>query len=129
MTFQLFDYCGPDEVNEFKSWTQSLQPTQRAKLDAKLDMLKMLGSDLFPEVLTGTDVPGILKLRIKGNVQLRPMLCKGPIDVNREFSLLVGAVEVGGKLKPKNAADLAADRKEEIRSDPDNRRVRHERVR
>lgn len=128
MNFQLFDYRCPDGTNEFKTWTQSLQPTQRGKLDAKLDMLALLGSDLFPEVLTGTEVPGILKLRVKGNVQLRPMLCKGPINVPREFSLLIGAIEVGGKLKPKNAANIAADRKEEIRNDPDNRRIRHERV-
>ena len=128
MTFKLFDYCNPAGANEFKAWTQALQPVQRGKLNAKLDMLKMLGVGLLPEILTGTDTPGILKLRIKGNVQLRPMLCKGPIDVDEEFSLLVGAIEVGRKLKPRNADVIANGRKKEIRSDPDNRRVKHERV-
>lgn len=128
MNFEIFDYCGPAGENEFKVWTQLLQPVQRGKLNAKLDMLGMLGAGLFPEVLTGTDTPGILKLRIKGNVQLRPMLCKGPIDVDKEFSLLVGAIEVGGKLKPKNADVIADGRREEIRRDPDHRRVKHERV-
>ena len=128
MTFKLFDYFNPAGDNEFKTWTQALQPVQRGKLNAKLDMLKMLGDGLFPEILTGTDTPGILKLRIKGNVQLRPMLCKGPIDVDEEFSLLVGAIEVGRKLKPRNADVIANGRKKEIRSDPDNRRVKHERV-
>lgn len=128
MSFEIFDYRSPAGENEFKVWTQLLQPVQRGKLNAKLDMLGMLGAGLFPEVLTGTDTPGILKLRIKGNVQLRPMLCKGPIDVDKEFSLLVGAIEVGGKLKPKNADVIADGRKEEIRRDPDNRRVKHERV-
>lgn len=128
MIFKLFDYCNPAGENEFKTWTQALQPVQRGKLNAKLDMLKMLGDGLFPAILTGTDTPGILKLRIKGNVQLRPMLCKGPIDVDEEFSLLVGAIEVGRKLKPRNADVIGDGRKKEIRSDPDNRRVKHERV-
>ena len=129
MTFQLFDYCCPDGTNEFKAWTQELQSKERGKLDAKLDMLHRMGIGLLPQVLTGTDVPGIFKLRAKGNVHLRPMLCQGPIEIDREFSFLIGAIEVGGKLKPSNAAEIAADRKEEIRQDPDNRRVRHERVR
>ena len=128
MGFKIFDYCNSAGENEFNAWTQTLQPIQRGKLNAKLDMLKMLGAGLFPEVLTGTDTPGILKLRIRGNVQLRPMLCKGPIDVDKEFSLLVGAIEVGGKLRPKHADVIADGRKEEIRRDPDNRRVKHERV-
>lgn len=129
MSFQLFDYRGPDGTNEFKVWTRSLQPAERGKLDAKLDMLQLMGAGLFPEVLTGTDVPGILKLRVKGKVHLRPMLCKGPVNVEGEFSLLMGAFEVGNKLKPANAPSVAANRKEEIKRDPDNRRVGHERVR
>lgn len=128
MKFKLFDYCNPAGENEFKAWTQALQPVQRGKLNAKLDMLKMLGDGLLPVTLTGTDTPGILKLRIKGSVQLRPMLCKGPVDVDEEFSLLVGAIEVGSKLKPPNAAVIADGRKNEIRKYPDNRRVKHERV-
>lgn len=128
MKYKLFDYCNPAGENEFKAWTQALQPVQRGKLNAKLDMLKMLGDGLLPVILTGTDTPGILKLRIKGNVQLRPMLCKGPIDVDEEFSLLVGAIEVGSKLKPPNADVIADERKKEIRKYPDNRRVKHERV-
>lgn len=128
MKFKLFDYCNHAGNNEFKAWTQSLQLVQRGKLNAKLDMLGMLGDGLLPVILTGTDTPGILKLRIKGNVQLRPMLCKGPVDVDGEFSLLIGAIEVGSKLKPLNADVIAGERKEEIRRYPDNRRVKHERV-
>ncbi|OHC61711.1 MAG: hypothetical protein A2040_12770 [Rhodocyclales bacterium GWA2_65_19] len=128
MSFKLFDYRAPSGQNDFKAWTKTLQPAQRSKLNAKLDMLKMLGDALLPQVLTGTDTAGIYKLRVKGNVQLRPMLCSGPINVDREFTLLLGAVEVGGTLKPKNAAAIAAGRKDEVRSDPDKRRIDHERV-
>lgn len=106
-----------------------LQAPTRAKLNLKLDMLRMHGDTLFPQLLTGTDTPGILKLRVKGNVQLRPMLCKGPLAVEKEYTLLVGATEVGGKLKPKGVDATAAKRKQEVAADPKNRRIEHERVR
>jgi hypothetical protein len=128
MISNLFDYCNAAGLNEFKEWTKSLQSPQRAKLNAKLDMLQFKGMGLFPELLSGTDTPGIMKLRIKGNVQLRPMLCKGPVDVNTEFTLLMGATEVGGKLKPKNADAVAGGLKNEVRNDPDHRRIDHARV-
>ena len=128
MPFKLFDYCDADGLNDFKEWSKNLQSPQRGKLNAKLDMLALQGSSLFPEVLTGTDTAGILKLRVKGNVQLRPMLCEGPIDVAKEFTLLLGAIEVDGKLKPKKADQIANKRKNEVKKDHDHRRVDHERV-
>jgi len=128
MTFQLFDYCNPAGENEFKVWTQSLQKPQRAKLNAKLDMLKNNGDNLFPLLLSATDTPGILKLRVKGNVQLRPMLCKGPINIDGEYTLLLGAVEVGGRLVPDRADDVANGLKALVVASPANRRKSHERV-
>ena len=128
MPFKLFDYCDATGKNIFKFWTTDLQSQQRAKLNAKLDMLMLLGNELFPEVLTGTDTPGISKLRIKGNVQLRPMLCDGPINNGKEFTLLLGAIEVGEKLKPKNADKIANKHKNEVKKDHHNRRVDHERI-
>jgi len=114
MVYALFDYIDTRGRNDFKKWTESLQKPQRAKLKNRVDQLAREGSNLFPEMLTGTDVPGVLKLRISGNVQLRPMLCKGPIDTDTEFTFLLGAIEVQGKLQPKKAAQIANDRKKEI---------------
>lgn len=71
----------------------------------------------------------MLKLRVKGNVQLRPMLCEGPVDVKSEFTLLLGAIEVGGKLQPRGADALANDIKQAIKADPANRRKEHEHIR
>lgn len=101
---------------------------QRAKLNAKLDMLENNGDALFPLLLTGTDTPGILKLRVKGKVQLRPMLCKGPVDIDREYTLLLGAIEVGGKLIPDKADELANELKATIIASPATQRKNHERV-
>lgn len=128
MPFTLFDYCEPDGTNDFKHWTKRLQPTQRGKLRAKLDMLFQHGDGLFPELLTGTDTPGILKLRVKGNVQLRPMLCKGPVSIDAEYTLLMGAKEIGGVLDPANADATADQRKSAVIAAPDTRRTKHERV-
>lgn len=128
MTFEIFDYCTESGENAFKTWTQGLQSVERAKLNAKLDMLQNHGDVLFPEVLSGTGTPGILKLRAKGSVQLRPMLCKGPINIDREYTLLLGAIEVGGKLRPPKADELANELKAKVCESPATRRKLHERV-
>lgn len=128
MRFQLFDYVNGRGENLILEWTKDLQKTDRAKLNAKLDALEALGDDLLPEVLTGTGTAGIFKLRVKGNVQLRPMLCRGPINVGEEYTLLIGAKEVGGKLTPRDADAIAGQRRDEVRGDPA-RRKSHERIR
>ena len=128
MTYIIYDHVDANGVNVFRLWSLSLQPKERGKLDAKLDMLRINGKDLLPEILTGTDVPGILKLRVKGQVQLRPLLCFGPIKVKTEFTLLMGAKEVGGKIKPNKAFETADSYKQDIIADPENRRIPQERV-
>lgn len=125
--FTLFDYRDENGSNSFKKWTEMLQKSERAKLNAKLDMLSKMGANLFPQVLTGTDTSGILKLRIKGNVQLRPMLCKGPINNESEFTLLIGAKERDSRLIPVKVDEEASNRKKIIIKNSD-RRCLHERV-
>lgn len=128
MPYLLFDYVNHQGVNEFKEWTGSLEKPQLAKLNEKIDKLEIYGDSLYPEMLTGTPVAGISKLRIKGNVQLRPLLCKGPVDVDKEYTLLKGAKEVGSKWVPKNAPNTANTRKQSVIADPEHRRKKHERI-
>lgn len=125
--FVLFDYTDANGKNDIKNWTKGLESTQRGKLNAKLDMLSAHGSGLFPEILSGTNTAGILKLKVKGNVQLRPMLCKGPINHEKEFTLLIGATERDFCLVPDKADEKANERKQIIIKNP-NRRCPHERV-
>ena len=54
--FALYDYKDENGNNDFKEWTKKLQKVERAKLNAKLDMLASKGSELFPHVLTDTRV-------------------------------------------------------------------------
>lgn len=128
MPFKLFDFLNDHGKNEFKEWCSSLQKDQKGKLNNRLDQLALHGDTLMPEILAGTDVAGILKLRIRGNVQLRPMLTKGPISVTGEYTLLLGAKEIGGILEPKKAPEIADKNKAQIIKDPKNRRAKHERI-
>ena len=127
MKYALFDYLTDKGINDFKTWTEKLQKTQRAKLNVRLDMLEHKGPELFPQILTGTNTAGIQKLRVPGKIQLRPMLCKGPINVKTEFTLLIGAIEKQGKLQPKKADQIADDRKKDVSKD-NTRRIKHERI-
>ena len=66
----------------------------------------------------------IYKLRAKGSVQLRPMLCKGPINNDTEYTLLLGAVEKGGKLPA--GSELQAENNRQMVIQSLSRRQRHE---
>jgi hypothetical protein len=125
--WKLYDYHSDREVNEIARWTRGLAKRQRIGLKSKLDSLAQFGMDLLPQMLTGTGVPHIYKLRVRGNVELRPMLCRGPFNNDEEFTILLGAIEVNWELEPRNAAELAARIREEIIRDP-RRRVKHERI-
>ena len=128
MTFKLFDYVNAAGENEIKKWASSLEKTQRAKLNQKLDLLERHGKGLLPDTLTQTSEVGILKIRIRGNVQLRPLLCEGTVDINSEFTLLLGAKEVGSRWVPTGAPVKAKENKLTVSGNPQNRRVNHERV-
>ncbi|CAN5350465.1 hypothetical protein BH10ACI1_BH10ACI1_29420 [soil metagenome] len=124
--WQLFDYQSK-KGNEIKKWTLGLQKLQRIKLNAKLDMLQQSGSDLTPQLLAGTGVPHIFKLRVQGNPKLRPLLCKGTANNKTEFTLLIGAFEIQWEFDPKDALAIAVKRREDLLNDP-SRRCKHERI-
>ena len=127
--YKLYDYLDNRGDNDFASWSLTLQTRDRAKLSQKLRMLENVGSDLPPELLAGPikDYAHIYKMRINGQVALRPLLCKGPINNGQEFTLLKGASEKDRKLIPPNAPAIATTRREEILVDP-KRRCDHVRV-
>jgi hypothetical protein len=55
-------------------------------------------------------------------VQLRPMLCKGPVVLDREFTFLCGAIERDGTLVPKNCKQKAQENRRILLSDSNRRR-------
>jgi len=125
--FALFDYIDKNGNNDIKAWSKKLQKTELGKLNLRLDLLATKGTDLLPQILTNTDTPGIFKLRVHGKIQLRPMLCKGPINNETEFTLLIGATERDFCLVP-DKADEKADARKTVIIENNNRRCDHERV-
>lgn len=128
MSFSLYDYVNQKGENAFKEWAEGLQKVERAKLNERLDKLALNGESLLPLMLSDTNVPGIRKLKIKGKVQLRPLLCRGPVDVHSEYTMLLGAIEKGDAWLPKRAPETALTLKNDVINDPTSKRKKHERV-
>jgi hypothetical protein len=78
------------------------------------------------KLLAGPIHKHVYKLVIHGDVMLRPMLCRGPIDNDREYTLLFGAIERGGKL-PAGSKERAEENRETVITDQTRRRL-HERI-
>lgn len=127
--FPIYDYVDAHGRNEFKDWSSKLQKPERAKLNESIDKLMLYGEGLYPQLPTDSEVPGILKLRITAaKVQLRPLLCRGPVNPGREFTFLLGAKEKDSKWSPKNAPATAEQNKLRITANSDTRRTEHEKV-
>lgn len=122
MSYSLFDYIDAHGANTVAAWVSNLQKKELAKLNEKLDKLYLHGAALRPQILSDSSVRSVLKLRVHGGVQLRPLLCRGPINMDAEFTLLVGATEVGGKLRPKGVEMDAKERRDQVIQNPNSRR-------
>lgn len=128
MKFAIYDYVDSNGVNQFKKWAEGLEKDQRGKLLQKIHSLSLQGEDLYPSMLTDSGLPGIKKLRVQGPVKLRPLLCRGPVDNSAEYTLLLGAKEVGSKWVPKEAPSIANENKKAVTADAVGRRIKHERL-
>lgn len=128
MNWKLCDYVDNRGRNDIETWTEGLQKDQRSKLNLRLDMLQKNGSSLSTGVFSDTHERHIKKIKIGGNVAIRLMLCRGPIDNDNEFTLLLGAVEKDRRLIPPDAEARAESRRQEVINDHKNRRCIHERV-
>jgi hypothetical protein len=132
--WKIYDYVGWDGENDILNWSKSLQSGNLGRLNRKIKMLEDNGPDLGPNLLAGP-IKGyahIYKLKVRGNVQLRPLLCYGPLDNDIEFTFLKGAVEVGNEYSPKSAPSEAQIRRQEViddgKHDGKNRRCDHVKV-
>jgi hypothetical protein len=103
---------------------EKIQKAAIAVLSQKVDLLRRVGQ-LPPQLLAGPIEGHIYKLKVKGRVQLRPMLSKGPINNDTEYTFLLGCVERGGELDPLDAPGRAEANRKIIIGD-NNRRKRHD---
>lgn len=105
---------------------QGLTKRDRGQLNQKADMLQLNGFALHPNLLAGpiNKQKHIYKLIVHGQRMLRPMLCKGPFDMDAEFTFLLGAIEINFKL---DADPEGATKNREVLLNDRNRRTPHER--
>src|SRR5260370_26471367 len=113
MIWNIFDAVDKNSASNLVVWLakEKIKKRDIGQLNQKIDMLEQHGPDLPPKLLAGPIkskrnkriVSHIYKLIIHGDRMLRPMLCKGPIDVPNEFTMLLGAIEVGGVLDTDSA--------------------------
>jgi hypothetical protein len=128
----LWDFLSARGENVILRWVKDARLTtrDRAALNQKLDRLRQMDFDLAigTKLLAGPieKQRHIYKLVIHGDVMLRPLLCRGPIDPQTEYTLLLGAIERGGRL-PRDAPQQADDNRLSVLDDP-SRRTPHERI-
>ena len=133
-SWDVFDAVDGNGTSLLASWLRKERITKRdiGQLNQKIDLLGSAGPSLPPKLLAGPIkskknkklVSHIYKLIIHGDRMLRPFLCKGPIHMDCEYTMLIGAIEVGNVLDT-DAAEGEAVRKKII-ADPKLRKT-HER--
>ena len=126
--WEIFEYVDHRGKNLIEQWmSEELQTNERARLIRKIDMLHRNGPDLSSDLLSDTRSPHIKKIRINGNVAVRLLLCKGPVNMEaREYTLLFGASERDRKFVPANAIARAEENREFVIKEPLKRRTRRE---
>lgn len=109
--FSFFDH-GEDVIHQ---WMDCIDMKKKAivKFETRLRYLsntKVWSPDWVKKLKV---YDGLYEIRIRyEQVQYRPLGCFGPND--REFTLLIGALEKNSKFVPKNAPNIALQRKELI---------------
>jgi hypothetical protein len=95
--------------NEIIEWLNGLDPNHKQTIETfirRLEIIEKWDSKYFKPV---TGYHGIYEIKIRyRNVQYRPLGCYGP--GRKEFTLLIGAKEIGDAFVPKNAPEKAQER-------------------
>ncbi len=119
----IFDYVGPDGVNEIRVWIDSLPKMAQVRIDGIIGYLQI--TPVWPPnyISALETCDDIYELKIKsGGVQYRPLGFYGPR--RREFTILMGAIEKGRKLQPREFCTIATRLMEIVNGDR-NRIVPH----
>ena len=98
---------------EFENWVNGLPLADQAKIDVFIGRLRLMKTWSPKLVFHLTGYRKICEVKIHGRgVQYRPLGCYGP--GRNEFTLLIGAKEVGDKFEPQNAPSKAVERQKLI---------------
>jgi len=109
MSWRFKDYINERGDNEIRQWLDSLPKPARFKIDARIRYLQNVEQLKYPYVEKWVGENDLYEVRVVfGGTQYRSLGCYGP--QRREFTLLIGAVEKGGNLEPRDAVKTAKTR-------------------
>jgi hypothetical protein len=127
MAWLVYDFTDENGASVIGEWIRQerLTTVQIAHFKQKVGLLKQYGSSVPDSLLAGPIYKNIYKLRINPpGKALRPMLCKGPIANDTEFTLLFGAIEENSQLYPEDSLQRADENRTILIANPDRRRLR-----
>ena len=128
MTKGLWDFLDIRGDNVVETWGTAQTKRDRGMLNQRFDRLVQVDFSLAigSKLLAGPIYRDVYKMQIHGDVQMRPMLCKGPLKNDDEYTLLLGAVERNWKLVPASAKTDAEYNRGLVLASPLTRRKAHE---
>lgn len=112
MKREIWEFLVNGQHHVIRKWLddEDISARDRAKLDFSLNRLRTLDFALVSNKLMAGPLKGskVYKLRLRcENRELRPMLCRGPVESPLDYTLLHGALEIGNSLRPSDAIDRA----------------------
>ena len=121
----VYHFLSQRGVNVIREWLdkEKVSSQQRGRFQSLINSLERGGPDLVPGFIHGPVAKDIYKAKVRGNkgqVQLRPRLCRGPIQ-KYEFTFLIGAIEKGGKDIPNHCNATAQENRRILIGDPTRR--------
>jgi hypothetical protein len=123
MNREIWEFLAGGNDRVIRTWFkhENISPQERAKMDVAINRLRTLDLALVSHTLLAGPLRGtkLYKLRLRcKNRELRPMLCRGPFGESRDYTLLLGAIEVGNRMKPPDAEDRAAKNRDLLIENP-----------
>ncbi|MBI3967131.1 MAG: type II toxin-antitoxin system RelE/ParE family toxin [Chloroflexi bacterium] len=108
--WRFYDFYDARQRNRIHEWLDGLPRRAKARIQNLIVRLEVTEQwePQYVSALKG-ECKGLIELRITVNgVQYRPIGCYGPD--RHEFTLLVGTVEKGSRLEPRDACAIAHER-------------------
>jgi hypothetical protein len=118
MCWRILDYVTDRGENEIKEWINSLPAQAQAKIDQRIILLRTWPAKIWPPQYVSAlrGYKDIYEFRVvSSGVQYRPLGCYGPAA--REYTLLIGATEKGGRFQPPGVCETAVKRRAVILHD------------
>jgi len=110
-------YVNGAGLNEIRSWYDRQSPKVRGKFISRLQTLRQLDPELWvpkPFRWLRHECAGLGEIRFEtGNVQYRPL----GFRTDFTFTMVLCAIEKGGKFEPANACTAGLARKSEVHAD------------